>query len=124
MTKRKPKLATADEIATMMASQAGSITQDDIPPQLNVFATMDAAWRELVEKFEAHLSPKQIQDAKFIFYHGVQAAANLMIYCAGQNRFEAAADQITADCILYEKEAEQTLRERRGDADAATVKPN
>lgn len=113
MTNRKD--ATADEIASMLKSQAGTVTQDDIPPSLNVFATMDAAWLELSGKFIARLSRKQQQDAKFIFYNGVQAAANLMIYCAGQSKFEAAADQITADCIAYEKEAEAVLRERKFD---------
>ena len=114
-------MATADEIAEMMRSQAGSITQDDIPPHLNVFATMGAAWQDLSGKFTDHLSRKQQQDAKFIFFHGVQAAANLMIYCAGQSRFEAAADQITADCIAYEKEAEAVLRERRLEDGASQV---
>jgi hypothetical protein len=117
--RRKNKIAAASfdkgsgEIAAMMASQAGSISQIDIPPSMNVFASMEAAWQALAEAaFADRLSHKQVQDAKFIFFTGVQAAANLMIYCAGQSQFEAAADQIIADCLAYEKEAVQVLRER------------
>jgi hypothetical protein len=119
-SKRKPL------IDKLMASQAGTMRQDDIPPNLNVFATMEAAWLDLALKFTANLSRKQVQDAKFIFFHGVQAAANLMIYCAGQSRFEVAADQITADCIAYEKEAEAVLRERQLDPEpeAPATLPN
>jgi hypothetical protein len=113
MSKRKSgKEATSREIAAMMKSQAGTITQADIPPSVNVFATMEAAWEELAKQFILGMPKKQQQDAKFIFMNGVQAAANLMIYCAGQSKFEAAADQIIADCIAYEKEAVRVLHER------------
>jgi hypothetical protein len=122
--RRTDNMATADEIGAMMRNQAGSITQDDIPPHLPVFATMEAAWLELAAQFIAKLSRKQQQDAKYIFFHGVQAAANLMIYCAGQSRFEAAADQITADCVAYEKEAEAVLRERRLDEPVENAPPS
>jgi hypothetical protein len=99
----------------LLASQAGAVAvaQDDIPPGMNVFATMEAAWRSLAEmSFADRLTPKQMQDAKFIFFHGVQAAANLMIYCAGQHKFESAADQIIKDCVEYQKEAMQVLHQR------------
>jgi hypothetical protein len=86
--------------------------EDTMPPGVAIFPNMEAAWNELTEQFCKGLPRKQRQDAKFIFYHGVQAAANLMIYCAGQSNFECAADQITKDCVDYEKEAELTLRER------------
>lgn len=117
------KRKAADAIDAMIGSQAGSITQADIPPSMNVFATMEAAWHHLAEYFEAKLTPKQMQDAKFIFFHGVQAAGNLMIYCAGQSKFEAAADQIIKDCVAYEKEAEQVLRERTGMNGASPEEP-
>lgn len=108
------KRKKTDLIGNLMASQAGTVTQDDIPAHLNVFATMEAAWRSLAElSFADRLTPKQLQDAKFIFFHGVQAAANLMIYCAGQDKFEAAVDQITRDCIEYQKEAMQVLQARK-----------
>jgi hypothetical protein len=106
----------------LLASQAGAVAvaQDDIPPGMNVFATMEAAWKSLAEmSFADRLTPKQMQDAKFIFFHGVQAAANLMIYCAGQSNgedgtlFEAAADQIIKDCVEYQKEAMQVLHQRK-----------
>ena len=100
-------MATADEIAEMMRSQAGSITQDDIPPSLHVFATMEAAWQEMVDtRFQCQLTKAQMQDARFIFFNGVQAAYNLMIFCAAQQKLEGAADQITAEIVAYEKEAE------------------
>jgi hypothetical protein len=113
MTKPRDNL-----VDKLLASQAGSerdtVTQDDIPAHLNVFATMEAAWRMLAEvSFADRLTPKQLQDAKFIFFHGVQAAANLMIYCAGQQKFEAAVEQITKDCWEYQKEAMQVLHARK-----------
>jgi hypothetical protein len=106
--------ATAEELARMMRSQAGTVTQDDIPPSLNVFATMEAAWADMLTKFPPDFPQKLQEDAKFIFYHGIQAAANLCIYCAGQAKFEAAADQIIAECVAYEKEAEAVCRRRAG----------
>lgn len=114
---RRRKLArqaVAELSAKLMAAQAGpAVPIDGIPPGLNVFPSMEAAWRDLGDKFIDSLPRKMQEDARFIFYHGVQAAANLMIYCAGQGKFEAAADQITADCIAYEKEAERVLKERK-----------
>jgi hypothetical protein len=90
--------------------------QDDIPPNLNVFATMEAAWQDLVDRwFHEGMPDKLKQDGKFIFFHGVQAAANLMMYCEGQDMFGAAADQVQGDCMAYEKEAEAVLAERKAE---------
>jgi hypothetical protein len=92
------------------------LMQADIPTGLNVFATMEAAWNDLVDRwFHEGMPDKLKQDGKFIFYHGVQAAANLMMYCEGQDMFGAAADQVQGDCIAYEKEAEAVLAERKAD---------
>ena len=92
------------------------IDQLEIPDNLNVFATMEAAWQDLVDRWFHEGMPDRLQqDAKFIFYHGVQAAANLMMYCEGQDMFGAAADQVQGDCIAYEKEAEAVLAERKAD---------
>lgn len=102
--------------AMKRAIGADGITQSEIPPNLNVFATMEAAWQELVNHWFHEGMPEHLkQDAKFIFYHGVQAAANLMMYCEGQDMFGAAADQVQGDCIAYEKEAEAVLAERKAD---------
>jgi hypothetical protein len=106
--------ATIEDL--MQAQVAPVITQDDIPANLNVFATMEAAWNDLVDRwFHEGMPDKLKQDGKFIFYHGVQAAANLMMYCEGQDMFGAAADQVQGDCIAYEKEAEAVLAERKAD---------
>ena len=92
------------------------IDQLEIPDNLNVFATMEAAWQDLVDRWFHEGMPDRLQqDAKFIFYHGVQAAANLMMYCEGQDMFGAAADQVQGDCIAYEREAEAVLAERKAD---------
>jgi hypothetical protein len=106
----------------MQAQVAPVITQDDIPANLNVFATMEAAWQDLVDRWFHEGMPDRLQqDAKFIFYHGVQAAANLIMYCNGQDAhddnymYNLAIDQITAACIAYEKEAEAVLAERKAD---------
>jgi hypothetical protein len=106
-----------EDVAKLMSAQvAPVITQDDIPANLNVFATMEAAWNDLVERwFHEGMPDKLKQDGKFIFYHGVQAAANLMMYCEGQDMFGAAADQVQGDCIAYEKEAEAVLAERKAE---------
>ena len=110
MTKRTRTQAAVEHL---MKAQAERLRQNEIPPGMNVYADMDTAWRDLADKMHGHLSAKQTQDAKFIFYCGVQAAANLMIYCSGQSRFETAADQITRDCIAYETEAEAVQRQRQ-----------
>jgi hypothetical protein len=97
-------------------SRPKGLEQNDIPPNLNVFATMEAAWQDLVDRwFHEGMPDKLKQDGKFIFYHGVQAAGNLMMYCEGQDMFGAAADQVQADCIAYEREAEAVLAERKAD---------
>ena len=112
--KRKRREATIDDL--MLAQVAPVITQDVIPANLNVFATMEAAWQELVNHWFHEGMPEHLkQDAKFIFYHGVQAAANLMMYCEGQDMFGSAADQVQGDCVAYEKEAEAVLAERKAD---------
>jgi hypothetical protein len=122
MSKRKREDAAAEEIAEMMRNQAGSITQDDIPPSLHVFATMEAAWQEMVDtRFQRQLTKAQMQDVRFIFFNGVQAAYNLMIFCAGQQKLEGAADQIAAEIVAYEKEAESVLRERGLDAEVSEL---
>lgn len=100
----------------MDAQVAPVINQDDIPPNVNVFATMEAAWDDLVGRWFHEGMPDRLkQDAKFIFYHGVQAAGNLMMYCEGQDMFASAADQVQGDCVAYEKEAETVLAERKAD---------
>jgi hypothetical protein len=104
------------DVEELMSAQNPALTQDDIPANLNVFATMEAAWNDLVDRWFHEGMPDRLQqDAKFIFYHGVQAAANLCIYCEGQGMFGAAADQLQADCIAYEKEAEAVLAERKAE---------
>jgi hypothetical protein len=110
MSKRTQK--AVDEL---MAAQAPIINSEDIPPGVDMFPTMEAAWLDFAVKMRRDLSRRQLQDAKFIFFTGVQAAANLMIYGAGQSQFETAANQVIADCIAYEKEAEAVVRERRLD---------
>lgn len=100
----------------VLRGQNPPLSQSDMPPELNVFATMEAAWQDLVDRwFHEGMPDKLKQDGKFIFYHGVQAAANLMMYCEGQDMFGAAADQVQGDCIAYEKEAEAVLAERKAD---------
>jgi hypothetical protein len=104
--KRKRREATVEDL---MAAQANgvAISQSDIPPSLNVFATMDAAWEDFVSRWlHVGLPDRFLPDVKFTFFSGVQAAANLLIYCEGQGMFGKAADQLQADCIAYEKEAE------------------
>jgi len=125
--KRKRREATIDDLMQAQVERdeirlhnakacTGAITQDDIPPNLNVFATMEAAWNDLVDRwFHEGMPDKLKQDGKFIFYHGVQAAANLMMYCEGQDMFGAAADQVQGDCVAYEKEAEAVLAERKAE---------
>ena len=104
--------ATAAEIAEMMRSQA-PITQADIPPHMNVYATMEAAWQDLIERaFHRKLNDELMGDGKFIFYHGVQAAVNLCIFCIAQQHAEAAIDQIVSEIIAYEDEAVRLMKER------------
>jgi hypothetical protein len=112
MAKRKKRTNWAT-VEDLMAAQA-PVNQGETSPQFEVFATMETAWQNLVdESLFGNLSRAQMQDARHIFYTGVAAAANLMIYCAGQGGFEAAARQITADYVAYRKEAEAVLRERK-----------
>jgi hypothetical protein len=118
--------ATAEELARMMRSQAGTVTQADIPPDLELFATMEAAWRDFVETYlhykTDNLPPgaheKIMEDAKFTFYSGIRVAANLCIFCAGQDKFEAAADQITAECMAYDAEEARKVQKKRAALDA------
>jgi len=107
---------TPENMEALRIVQQNPIDQTAIPPNLNVFATMEAAWNDLVDRWFHEGMPDRLkQDGKFIFYHGVQAAANLMMYCEGQDMFGAAADQVQGDCIAYEKEAEAVLAERKAD---------
>jgi hypothetical protein len=113
-SKHKRREATVQDLIDAQAASTPVIKQDDIPSSLNVFATMEAAWEDLVSRwFHEGMPDKVKQDGKFIFYHGVQAAGNLMMYCEGQDMFPIAADQVQADCIAYEKEAEAVLVERQ-----------
>lgn len=114
-TGHKSNDASPHELAEMLRSQAGGITQDDIPPSMEVYATMEAAWENMLKQFPEDFPRKLKQDAKWIFFHGIQAAGNLMIFAAGQSKFECAADQIIKECMAYEKEAEAVLRERSFD---------
>src|SRR5579864_1458852 len=93
--RKRPKKTEAATVDKLIDGQqpAPLVKQGDIPAHLNVFATMEAAWLELAQDLYGDLPQKQREDAKFIFFHGVQAAANLMIYCAGQGNFELAADR-------------------------------
>lgn len=106
MTKRKREA----DVATLMASQPGNLASVD------VFPTMEAAWNEYVAKYFPGRPRKVLQDAKFTFFHGVQAAANLMITCQNHGIFNAAVDQINGEIIAYETAAEQLKRERELDA--------
>ena len=111
--------ASAEELAAMLRgesqSQAGTVTQADIPPNMEVYATMARAWEEMLKQFPAH-HPKVLEDAKWCFFNGIREAVNLCIYCAGQGKVEAAFDQISAECVAYEKEAEAVLKRRSLDA--------
>jgi hypothetical protein len=123
--------ATAAELSKMMASQAGTVRQSDIPAGFDVFATMEAAWRDFAEEFlhrmDGTIPPsayeKIMDDAKFTFYSGIRAAANLCIYCDGQGKFEAAADQITAECVAYDAEEARKVQAKRAAFDAGPDDP-
>jgi hypothetical protein len=87
---------------------------------VDVFPDAKAAWDDLVaDAMLTNLTPKQLQDAKFIFMSGYQRAANLFIYCAGCTQsIDIAADQATRDCMDYEQEARAVLAQRKVDAGA------
>jgi hypothetical protein len=110
--KRKRREATMDftklSIEELLKTQVPAvITQDDIPANLNVFATMEAAWQDFVARWvHKGLPDDRLPEVKFTFFNGVQAAANLVIYCEGQQMLGAALDQLQGDCIAYEKEVE------------------
>jgi hypothetical protein len=82
---------------------------------VDVFPDAKAAWDDLVaDAMLTNLTPKQLQDAKFIFMSGYQRAANLFIYCAGATQsIDIAADQATKDCMDYEQEARGVLAQRK-----------
>ena len=83
-----------------MKRAAPVIKQDDI----NVFATMEAAWQDFVDHW-AHvgLPDKHKEALRLAFYTGVQSAANLMRYCEGQGEFNLASDQIQEEEVAYYK---------------------
>jgi hypothetical protein len=126
--KRKRREATIEDLMQAQAEWKGQhppgnpalphapLSQSDIPEHYNVFATMEAAWQDFHDRF-VHLGlPEHLMpDVKFTFFNGVQAAANLVIFCEGQRMLGAALDQLQADCIAYEKEAEAVLAERKAD---------
>ena len=120
-TRNADNEASAEELAAMLRgesqSQAGTVTQADIPPNMEVYATMARAWEEMLKQFPAHTHPKVLEDAKWCFFNGIREAVNLCIYCAGQGKVEAAFDQISAECVAYEKEAEAVLKRRSLDAE-------
>jgi hypothetical protein len=86
----------------VMTGQNPPLSQSDIPPELNVFATMEAAWQEFVDHW-AHvgLPDKHKEALRLAFYTGVQSAANLMRYCEGQGEFYLASDQIQEEEVAY-----------------------
>lgn len=86
--------------------QANGISKIDVHP------TMEAAWQELAESFCADLPRRQRESARYCFYRGVQAAANLLILAVGADgvgAFEKAVDQITSDVLAYDKQLGMTL---------------
>jgi hypothetical protein len=84
---------------------------------VDVFPDAKAAWDDLVaDAMLTNLTPKQLQDAKFIFMSGYQRAANLFIYCAGATQsIDIAADQATRDCMDYEQEAQAVVAQRKAE---------
>jgi len=78
------------------------LNQADLPPELNVFANMEDAWKDFEDHWVHIGLPAQHRDAlRFAFYVGAQAASNLMMYCEGQDMFGVAADQLQKDVTEF-----------------------
>jgi hypothetical protein len=122
---RKPKAGHATRKAANKVKKDDQQTFLDGLTHVDVFPDAKSAWDDLVsDAMLGNLTPKQLQDAKFIFMSGYQRAANLFIYCAGCTQsIDIAADQATKDCMDYEQEAQSVLSNRRSmaqrEADAA-----
>jgi len=103
MGEAKRKRSREATVEDLMAAQASpGLTQDDIPPNLNVFANMEAAWQDFADHWLHIGLPDTHRDAlRFAFYVGAQAASNLMMYCEGQDMFGVAADQLQKDVTEF-----------------------
>jgi hypothetical protein len=78
--KRKRREASIDDL--LAAQVPAALNQSDIPPNLNVFANMEAAWQDFADNWVHIGLPDTHRDAlRFAFYVGAQAASNLMMYC-------------------------------------------
>jgi len=114
----KPKAGNAKHKAANKAKKDERQAFLDGLTHVDVFPDAKAAWDDLVaDAMLGNLTPKQLQDARFIFMSGYQRAANLFIYCAGCTQsIDIAADQATKDCMDYEQEAQAVLAQRKADA--------
>ena len=114
----KPKAGNAKHKAANKAKKDERRAFLDGLTHVDVFPDAKAAWDDLVaDAMLGNLTPKQLQDARFIFMSGYQRAANLFIYCAGCTQsIDIAADQATKDCMDYEQEAQAVLAQRKADA--------
>jgi hypothetical protein len=109
MTKAEDdNFATAEELAELLRSQGPQAVDP-----MEVYATMEAAWQDMVQTFGANTPRAALQDLKWTFFQGAHAAANMLIYTAGQGHFEVGVDQLVKDFEAYDKEAATVLRERR-----------
>jgi hypothetical protein len=114
-TRKRANKAKRDDMSAFLAGLA----------HVDVFPDAKAAWNDLVaDAMLTDLTPKQLQDAKFIFMSGYQRAANLFIYCAGCTQsIDIAADQATKDCMDYELEARGVVAQRKAAIDIHNFDP-
>jgi hypothetical protein len=76
-----------------------------------VFPSLELAWKDLARLFFAELPSKQRHSAKFCFYWGARAAANLMILDAGINQsIDKAADQISREVAEFDAATLQDIK--------------
>jgi hypothetical protein len=79
-----------------------NIMERDGISKIDVHPTMEAAWQELESMFFANLTRAQKRDARFMFFTGVRAATNLIIFSAGASgNIEGAINQIVGEIEAY-----------------------
>lgn len=86
------------------------IMLEDGLSKAEIFPSLELAWQDLARMFFGELPSKQRHSAKFCFYWGARAAANLMILDAGMNQsIDKAADQIGREVAAFDATTMQEI---------------